>query len=153
MRRAVDVGWLNRAICLCRSSAVAYKSAYLLASDPCDERRLLELCTARYAVLERLLTELATSTGPAHLRRLLQSNGDDVQPASLDAALAAAFLCDCGLMQMLDPDPAWLADASTALAAGGTHTPSQQQVADACSRRGAVRRRRNAASRHRATSP
>lgn len=135
MRRTVDVGWLNRAICLCRSSAVAYKSAFMLASDPCDERRLLGLYTARYAVLEQLLGELAARTGPAYLRGLLRADGDDVQPASREAALTAALICDGALMQMLGPDSAGFGDSSTAPAAGRTHTAVRRRFADACSLR------------------
>lgn len=132
MRRAVDIGWLNQAICFCRSSAAAYKSAFMLASDPCHERRLLELCTARYALLERLLGELAASVGAAHLRRLLEPGGDDLQPTSLEAALTTALIGDCRLTQMFGPDLATLTDYSTAPAAAGSHTPLQSRAAGAC---------------------
>lgn len=124
MRRTVDAGWLNQAICLCRRSAAAYKFAFMLASDPGDERHLLELCTLRYALLERLLSELAVSVGPAQLRRLLERGGsDDARSPSLEAALTTAFICDCGLTQMFGPDLATPTEASTVPVLSGAHTP------------------------------
>lgn len=154
MRKTVDIGWLHRAICLCRGSAVAYKAAFMLASDPCKERHLLKLCTARYALLERLLAELDVSVGPAHLRRLLECGGDDdVQPASLEVALTAAVFCDCGLTQMFGPDLALPGDSSIASVAAGTHTPLHPRVADARLLPASVYHRGEADPRHRATSP
>lgn len=154
MRKTVDIGWLHRAICLCRGSAVAYKAAFMLASDPCQEQHLLKLCTARYALLERLLSELDASVGPAHLRRLLERRGDDDgQSTSLEAALTAAIFCDCGLTQMFGRDLATLGDSPIALAAAGTHLPLHLRVADAHLLPASVCYQREADPRHQATSP
>lgn len=154
MARTVEMGWLNRAICLCRGSAAAYKAAFMLTSDPGDERHLLELCTLRYALLERLLGELAVGVGPAHLRRLLEcDDSDDVQPANLEVALATAFNCDCGLAQMFGSDLATLADSSIVPILSDMRTPLRLPVVDARSLQGAVWQLGEAGPRRRATLP
>ena len=98
---AGDVGLLRRAIGLCARAAVAYKAAYMLTlDDNRAERSLLERCTARYALLERLLTLLVEcSTPPQQVRDLL--DGIDMDPdryqGRLEQALADGKLADGGL--------------------------------------------------------
>lgn len=98
---AGDVGLLRRAIGLCARAAVAYKAAYMLTlDDNRAERSLLERCTARYALLERLLTLLVErSTPPQQVRDLL--DGIDMDPdryqGRLEQALADGELADEGL--------------------------------------------------------
>ena len=68
MGRSLDAGWLPRAVDLCMNSAAAYKAAFMLADDARDERRLLDLCTARYALLECLLGQLGGKMDAAEMR-------------------------------------------------------------------------------------
>ena len=53
----------QEAVDLCMNSAAAYKAAFMLADNAWDERRLLDLCTARYALLECLLGQLGGTNG------------------------------------------------------------------------------------------
>ncbi len=101
---AGDVGLLRRAIGLCARSAVAYKAAYMLTLEQGAEKALLERCTARYALLERLLGLLVErSTPPSQVRDLL--DGIDMDPARyqgrLDQALADARHGDEGLIALV----------------------------------------------------
>ena len=91
---------LRRAIGLCARSAVAWKAAYMLALEPDAERRFIDRCTARYALLERLLGLLVErSTSALHVRDLL--DGIDMDPARYQGrfseALADARHGDAGL--------------------------------------------------------
>lgn len=95
-----EVGLLRRAVGLCSRSAVAYKAAYMLSPEDGSERALLKRCTARYALLERLLGLLAEhSTPTGQVRDLL--DGIDMDPAryqgDLAQALADASCSDEGL--------------------------------------------------------
>jgi hypothetical protein len=99
-----EVGLLRRAIGLCSRSAVAYKAAYMLTLEQGAEKALLERCTARYALLERLLGLLVErSTPPSQVRDLL--DGIDMDPARyqgrLDRALADACHGDDGLAALI----------------------------------------------------
>ncbi len=99
-----EVGLLRRAVGLCSRSAVAYKAAYMLTLEQGAEKALLERCTARYALLERLLGLLAErSTPPDQVRDLL--DGIDMDPARyqgrLDRALADACHGDEGLAALI----------------------------------------------------
>ncbi len=118
MRTTTKIGWLQQAVYLCEGSAASYKAAFMQATDPADERQLLNLCTARYALLERLLTELADMVGPVRLRALLAVTEREPsgRPPGLESALTTAMFCDYGLIQLLGPDLVNMADMSIRLA-------------------------------------
>jgi hypothetical protein len=102
MRAAQDIRWLERAVASCATSAVAYKAAFMLAGTRREERDWLALCTGRYALLERLLSELQSAAGPAYLRHV--TSGLDADPscyADSDDALAAALTSDRALQRAL----------------------------------------------------
>lgn len=105
MGRSLDAGWLPRAVDLCMNSAAAYKAAFMLADNARDERRLLDLCTARYALLECLLGQLGGQMDAAEMRDiLLQASAGPFHHPTIDAALAAAMICDRGLSLMIGAD-------------------------------------------------
>lgn len=99
-----EVELLRRAVELCSRSAVAFKAAYMLALDEGLEQALMRRCTARYALLERLIGLLMErSTAPEAVRELL--DGIDMDPARydgrLDAALAEGRASDLGLARLM----------------------------------------------------
>lgn len=99
-----EVELLRRAITLCSRGAAAYKAAYMLALDQGMERALLNRCTMRYALLERLLG-LAVECGlsPEEARGLLEDDGQDADALNLrlDAALTQARWSDRGLTRLI----------------------------------------------------
>lgn len=100
-----EVGLLRRAVGLCSRSAVAYKAAYMLTPEDGSERVLFERCTARYALLERLLGLLVEHSTPmGQVRDLL--DGIDMDPARyqgrLEQALADASCSDEGLGRLAE---------------------------------------------------
>jgi hypothetical protein len=99
-----EVEVLRRAISLCSRGAAAYKTAYMLALDQGMERVLLNRCTERYALLERLLS-LGVERGlsPEEARDLLEdeSQGSDALNLRLDAALTQARWSDRGLARLI----------------------------------------------------
>jgi hypothetical protein len=101
----LDAGWLPKAVDLCMNSAAAYKAAFMLADNAWDERRLLDLCTARYALLECLLGQLGGKMGAAEMRDVLdRASAGPFHHQTIDAALAAALICDRGLSLMIGAD-------------------------------------------------
>lgn len=105
MDRSLDAGWLPKAVDLCMNSAAAYKAAFMLADNAAEERRLLDLCTARYALLECLLGQLGGKMGAAEMRDVLdRASIGPFHHQTIDAALAAAMICDRGLSLMMGAD-------------------------------------------------
>jgi hypothetical protein len=104
MSSGAEVEWLQRAVELCSRGAVAYKAAFMLTPVPRLERRLLDRCTDRYALLERLLSFLLDQGMAADdMRAMLERlDGDPARHDRLDAALAEARACDCALARMVD---------------------------------------------------
>lgn len=99
-----EVELLRRAITLCSRGAAAYKTAYMLALDQGMERALLDRCTMRYALLERLLgLGVERGLSPEEARDLLEddSQGSDALNLHLDAALTQARWSDRGLARLI----------------------------------------------------
>jgi hypothetical protein len=105
MRAGGEVYWLQQAVEACSKSAVAYKAAFMLATDPEREQPLLDRCTERYALLEELLGVLgAHDVDPQRLREALEQAGADPSHyESLDAALADAHAGDLAVSGALEP--------------------------------------------------
>jgi hypothetical protein len=104
MRGGSDVDWLLSAIGFCSRGAVAYKAAYMLALLPKLERILLDRCTERYALLERLLgVLLERGTTPEQLRDMLDHvHTDPARYSGFSAALAQAMACDRDLRLIIE---------------------------------------------------
>ena len=105
MGRSLDAGWLPKAVDLCMNSAAAYKAAFMLADNAWDERRLLDLvplatpCSSaswgnlavKWVQRKCAMSWIRASAGPFHHQ-------------TIDAALAAALICDRGLSLMIGAD-------------------------------------------------
>lgn len=104
MSGSVEVEWLRQAIELCSRSAVAYKAAFMLDPAPRLERRLLDRCTDRYALLERLLGFLLDQGMAAErMRAMLERlDTDPARYGRLESALDEARACDRELARMTD---------------------------------------------------
>jgi hypothetical protein len=96
MRAGGELDWLQESIECCSKSAVAYKAAFMLARDPCLEKRLLARCADRYALLERLLNLLGEQgAAPERMRAMLDGiDSDPARHGRLKTALEEAVACD-----------------------------------------------------------
>src|SRR5512132_1259779 len=103
MRAGGELGWLQESIECCSKSAVAYKAAFMLARDPCLDKRLLARCADRYALLERLLNLLGEQgTAPERMRAMLHGvDGDPGRHGQLKTALEEAVACDRRLRALI----------------------------------------------------
>jgi hypothetical protein len=103
MRAGGELDWLQESIECCSKSAVAYKAAFMLARDPCLEKRLLARCADRYALLERLLNLLGEQgMAPERMRAMLHGvDGDPARHGRLKTALEEAVACDRRLRELI----------------------------------------------------
>lgn len=94
---------LRRAVASCARGAVACKAAYMQTLEQGTEQALLQRCTDRYALLERLIGLLAERCGAAgQVQGVL--DGIESDPAAyggFERALAEAEAAEAALAELL----------------------------------------------------
>jgi DNA-binding transcriptional MerR regulator len=103
MRASGKLDRLQESIECCSKGAVAYKAAFMLARDPCLDKRLLARCADRYALLERLLNLLGEQgMAPEQIRAMLDGvDSDPARHGRLKTALEEAVACDRRLRDLI----------------------------------------------------